>query len=121
MDRLRSYLNDNPETWLIAKPADDEYGQGIFFFNKIEDYEAKCIRDEYVVQKYLNTPYLFRNRKFDMRVYALVNGVSHQKAYVYDLGFVHLCTEDFVADDFTDPQRHNANPVQNNMNENYVL
>ena len=56
-----------------------------------------------------------------MRVYALINGVSHQKAYVYDLGFVHMCMEDFDANDFGDPQRHNANPVQNAGSDKYVL
>ena len=62
---------------MIAKPADDEYGQGIFFFNKFEDYTAKSVWDEYVVQKYANNPFLFSKKKFDMRIFVLINGVSH--------------------------------------------
>jgi hypothetical protein len=60
--------------WLV-KPADENQGRGIEVYEAIKDiqdhinYKRGCF---WVIQKYIERPLLFKGRKFDIRVWALV-------------------------------------------------
>ncbi|KAK2166602.1 hypothetical protein LSH36_37g03006 [Paralvinella palmiformis] len=75
----------NPGQIWIMKPVAKSQGKGIFLFRKLKDivdwkkgeYNAqpdpnKEAPETYVVQRYIDDPYLIGGRKFDLRVYVLV-------------------------------------------------
>ena len=53
-------------------------------------------KHEYVVQHYIDNPYLVDAYKFDIRLYVVVAGLSPLRAYLYKDGLVRLCTEPYV-------------------------
>lgn len=87
----------------IMKPAARSQGKGIFLFRRLKDIMDWARRSEpgsssnaapapsggdpnavpppppetYVVQRYIDNPYLIGGRKFDIRVYVLVTSVSY--------------------------------------------
>jgi hypothetical protein len=38
--------------------------------------------DEYVVQNYISNPYLIQKKKWDLRVYVMIHGISPMRAYI---------------------------------------
>ena len=60
--------------WLV-KPANENQGKGIKIFNDLEQIirflESSLNYTYWVVQKYLERPLLYKNRKFDIRVWAV--------------------------------------------------
>ena len=120
--RSRTASNENisiPEThyigkniWLI-KPADYNRGRGIKIFNTLESLKSiiselmaelhsspKDIKDsQYVIQKYIESPLLIENRKFDIRVWVLV---THKlSVYFYKEGYIRTSSQTFSLDDET--------------------
>ncbi len=49
-----------------------------------------------IVQKYISKPLLYRNSKFDIRVYALVTSFDPMKMYVYSDAIARVCTEEYT-------------------------
>ena len=79
----------NPGKIWIMKPVAKSQGKGIFLFRKLKDitdwkkgeYQpqpdpTKEAPETYVVQRYIDDPYLIGGRKFDLRCYLLVTSVS---------------------------------------------
>ena len=78
----------NPGKIWIMKPVAKSQGKGIFLFRKLKDitdwkkgeYQpqpdpTKEAPETYVVQRYIDDPYLIVGRKFDLRCYLLVTSV----------------------------------------------
>ena len=84
------------QAW-IMKPTGRAQGRGIFLFTKLKDiakwkseHRWKPENNEvetYVVQRYINRPYLVGGKKFDLRLYALVTSFSQLTCYLYRRGF----------------------------------
>ena len=60
------------------------------------------------------------NKKWDMRIFCLIQGVSHQRAYVHKMGCGQICAQDFDLSDYRNTQKHNSNPRMNSTDEHYV-
>lgn len=66
----------------IMKPVGKAQGKGIFLFTKLseisdwkKDHKWKSENpqaENYIVQRYIDNPYLVGGKKFDMRIYAMV-------------------------------------------------
>lgn len=91
--------------WLL-KPADLNRGQGISIFSSLEELRdllrdicartSKATRTPFLVQKYVESPYLLDSRKFDIRVWVLVT--QELMSYVYKEGYLRTASEAFTLD-----------------------
>jgi tubulin polyglutamylase TTLL9 len=89
-----------PGAWWIMKPVGKAQGKGIFLFNKlssISDWKNNRLRSDpsqqveaYVVQRYIDRPYLVGGKKFDLRLYALVTSYSPLTVWIYRSGFARF-------------------------------
>ncbi|KAG8231574.1 hypothetical protein J437_LFUL011570 [Ladona fulva] len=79
---VEEYKKNPGATWIV-KPASGCQGRGIFLFQKLRDLNSKRLMESnsdsnsgcgtsYVVQRYIESPYLLAGHKFDLRIYALV-------------------------------------------------
>ena len=101
----------------IMKPTGSAQGKGIFLFTKLnqinewkKDYKWKSDApqaDSYVAQRYIESPLLVGGRKFDMRVWALVD--MEQGVYLYREGVLRLSSSPYAPDDLDDPFSHLTN------------
>jgi len=95
----------NSGRW-IMKPIGKAQGRGIFLFDKLSDISewkrdpnwqkegklglAAKTADTYIVQKYVENPYLVGGKKFDLRLYALVTSFSPLSFWIYRAGFARF-------------------------------
>ena len=96
---LESFKKNAGSTW-IMKPIGKAQGKGIFLFNKLsqisdwrKDHNWKKDAPQaetYVVQKYVERPYLIGGKKFDLRLYALVTSFSPLVVWVHKTGFARF-------------------------------
>ncbi|CAF0909007.1 unnamed protein product, partial [Didymodactylos carnosus] len=93
----------NPDTIWIMKPAARAQGKGIFLFRRLQDitawrkgeyltgYEKEANKGDavetYVVQRYLDNPYVIGGKKFDIRIYMLVTSYNPLRVWLYREGF----------------------------------
>ena len=100
----------------IMKPIGSAQGKGIFLFSKLSEIsewktdfkslgrdpgakdKAADEVESYVVQRYLQYPYLIGGKKFDMRLYILVTSFSPLKAYQYRRGFARFTNSLYDSD-----------------------
>lgn len=84
--------------WLV-KPEGLNRGRGIEVFNNIKDImNFVCMKGpkmRYVIQKYIEKPMLYHQRKFDIRVWALFQA-NEEKVYYYKRGYVRTSSDEFT-------------------------
>ncbi|KAL4234903.1 putative tubulin polyglutamylase ttll9 [Mactra antiquata] len=106
----------------IMKPAAKSQGRGIFLFRKLKDitdwkkgeYQPltdpnREVPETYVVQRYIENPYLIGGRKFDIRVYVLVVSYNPLKVWLYRSGFARFSNSRFSLDSIEDAYVHLTN------------
>ncbi|XP_052231868.1 probable tubulin polyglutamylase TTLL9 isoform X3 [Dreissena polymorpha] len=106
----------------IMKPAAKSQGRGIFLFRKLKDitdwkkgeYQPltdpnREVPETYVVQRYIENPYLIGGRKFDIRVYVLVVSYNPLKVWLYRGGFGRFSNSRFSLDSIEDTYVHLTN------------
>ncbi|XP_031778116.1 probable tubulin polyglutamylase TTLL9 isoform X2 [Nasonia vitripennis] len=119
-----------PGTTWIVKPASGSQGRGIFLFQRLRDlneWRAKdhstaaaannssetenstVSQDTYLVQKYIDNPYLLEGRKFDLRIYVLVTSFQPLKVWLAREGFARLSSEQFSLERIDDSRVHLTN------------
>lgn len=101
----------------IMKPAGLNRGRGIMVFNDIDtlEKEVKEITSNktpghattYVIQKYIEKPLLIYNRKFDIRVWVLIN--QSENCYFFPQGYLRTSSESFTLDSLSSKFIHLTN------------
>ena len=85
--------------WII-KPTNSNQGKGIEVFKeltKIKSFlEEKPHDEEWIFQKYLESPLLLWGRKFDIRVWVAVTETFD--IYIYDNGYLRTSSEPYTTD-----------------------
>ncbi|KAH9503429.1 putative tubulin polyglutamylase ttll9 [Bulinus truncatus] len=116
----------SPGTIWIMKPIAKSQGKGIFLFKRLKDitdwkrgveYQPQLqVTDvtiqpveTYVVQRYIENPYLIGGRKFDIRVYVLVTSYNPLKVYLYRSGFARFANNRYSLDTIDDNYIHLTN------------
>ncbi|XP_043479338.1 probable tubulin polyglutamylase TTLL9 [Leptopilina heterotoma] len=121
---VEEYRKQQGSTWIV-KPVTGSQGRGIFLFRKLKDlYEWKPKEstanastthtnagkvETFVVQKYVENPYLLAGRKFDLRIYVLVTSFHPLKVWLAREGFARLSGELFALDKIDDSRIHLTN------------
>ena len=86
-------------TWLV-KPSCMNRGRGIEIFHNKEDIlrfiSTRPLFSKWIVQKYIERPLLYKGRKFDLRVWAVVNHMN--EVFFYKKGYVRLSSENYDLD-----------------------
>ncbi|XP_059153430.1 probable tubulin polyglutamylase TTLL9 [Physella acuta] len=124
----------NPGMIWIMKPAAKSQGRGIFLFRKLKDitdwkkgeYQPladpnvpKDIPETYVVQRYIDNPYLIGGRKFDIRIYVLVLSFNPMKVWLYRGGFARFSNSRFSLDSLEDTYIHLTNVAVQKTSPDY--
>lgn len=82
----------------VVKPAALNQGRGIEVFHRLRDImEFIYTKNEkeafWVVQKYVEKPFLYKTRKFDIRIWALVT--ADFRIYVYKDGYLRTSSTEY--------------------------
>jgi len=83
--------------WLV-KPAAMNQGRGIEIFRNMRDiqefiYGRNHANSYWVIQKYIEKPFLYHGRKFDIRIWALVT--DDFRIYLYREGYVRTSSSGY--------------------------
>lgn len=100
---LRENEGEPEKVWIVKPGENSNRGKGIRLcsFSSISRLLKKAKHENgqavtYIVQSYINRPFLYNNRKFDIRHFMMltsVNGVV--KAYWYKEGYIRTSSEVF--------------------------
>jgi len=93
----------------IVKPTQGCQGDGIFLAQTWSDLEkASVYWGDFVVQKYIHPPMLLYQKKFDLRIYALVTNVEPLCLFLNQEGLARFCTQDY------------KKPTKSNIRNHYI-
>lgn len=96
---LKKYLEENPESYWIAKPRDSYGGFGMCVFKaNSEDFQGVLDRKTtFALQRYMENPYLFGGAyKFHFRCYMMItNVVDPYRAYLWKNAQIQFSTHPF--------------------------
>jgi hypothetical protein len=85
--------------WLV-KPSNANQGRGIQMFTSWDEMlsfiNTRACGTQCVVQKYVERPLLYKNRKFDIRVWAIMT--SKNEIYFYEPGYLRTSSSDYTVD-----------------------
>ena len=91
-------MEQHPKFTFIAKPNSGKGGEGIFLIDNFKSLPKNLYSNQHsdlLVQRYIKTPLLLENKKFDLRLYVLIKGFDPIEAYLCDEGLARMCTEDY--------------------------
>jgi tubulin polyglutamylase TTLL4 len=80
-------------TWII-KPSASSRGRGIHL---LDSANSSPPASPGLVQLYIRNPLLITNRKFDVRLYALVSSITPLRIYLHHSGLARFCTHEYSA------------------------
>ncbi|XP_070532399.1 tubulin polyglutamylase TTLL11-like [Ptychodera flava] len=109
----------------IFKPADSSEGNGIHLLRTPEEIVSKLrvYTKPAIVQEYISDPALVENKKFDLRVYAVLSSIDPLKFYFCKEGMARFCTEEYQQPTFKNLHHvymHLTNYSLNKTNDSYV-
>ena len=120
LGEIKNFLLLNKNSYLIVKPEASCQGRGIFLTRKFEDIDNGS---KFVVQEYLNKPFLIDSLKFDLRIYVLVTGCCPLRIFVHKEGLTRFATEKYVRPNGFNSWNmcmHLTNYAVNKANPNFV-
>ncbi|KAJ4943449.1 hypothetical protein JOQ06_005950 [Pogonophryne albipinna] len=103
----------------IVKPANGAMGHGISLIRNCEKLPA---HEHFIVQEYLDKPFLMEGYKFDLRIYILVTSCDPLRIFLYNDGLVRMGTEKYHAPseaNLSQLYMHLTNYSVNKHNENF--
>ncbi|XP_005993927.1 tubulin polyglutamylase TTLL7 [Latimeria chalumnae] len=103
----------------IVKPANGAMGHGISLIRNGEKLQAQ---DHFIVQEYIDKPFLMEGYKFDLRIYILVTTCDPLRIFLYNDGLVRMGTEKYHPPNDSNISQlymHLTNYSVNKHNENF--
>lgn len=111
---VQSSLNGLDNVWIV-KPAGKSRGRDIICaksLNKILDYIGYGVAGKemhWVVQKYLEDPYLIKGRKFDFRQWVMVTDWNPLSVWFYQENYLRFSMSDYTLKDLDNTLIHLCN------------
>lgn len=59
---------------------------------RFHELPKSALNHEFLVQRYIENPYIIDKKKFDLRIYAVIKGIDPLEAYLCDEGLARFCT-----------------------------
>jgi len=112
--------SDRAPALYIVKPIRSSGGQGIELASRAED---ALDRQDVVVQRYLDRPYLVNGRKGHARIYGLITSINPLRAYVYGEGLIRFApgVYDTAPEHAADVSRHITNTALHTGHPDLVI
>uniref|UniRef100_A0A3P9JH64 Tubulin tyrosine ligase-like family, member 7 n=1 Tax=Oryzias latipes TaxID=8090 RepID=A0A3P9JH64_ORYLA len=121
--QLQNYVKElrrkRKQKTFIVKPSNGAMGHGIWLIRNCEKLPAQ---EHFIVQEYLDKPFLMEGYKFDLRIYILVTSCDPLRIYLYNDGLVRMGTEKYHAPseaNLSQLYMHLTNYSVNKHNENF--
>jgi tubulin polyglutamylase TTLL6/13 len=118
---LKTYSLKQGKSTYIVKPDASSQGRGIFLTKNVDDLSPY---DHFIVQRYIEKPFLIEDLKFDLRIYVLVAGCDPLRIFLHEEGLTRLATEEYTAPsgaNLSDMCMHLTNYAVNKNNPNFVF
>ena len=116
--------------WILKPGENTNRGTGITVCNTVEQIKEEMratpvcpktgMKRTFILQRYLDRPFLIHRRKFDIRLYALVtcaNGVL--QAYYYNEGYIRTSSKEFNINNITNKLIHLTNDAVQKFSDDY--
>lgn len=128
--RLASETSEqNQNIWIVKPGENSNQGRDIALFNTIQQIKAE-IRSQinlrtgqkrtFIIQKYIERPFLYYKRKFDIRCYALITSVNGViQGYYYPEGYLRTSSREFSLKHVWDKYTHLTNDAVQKNSEDY--
>lgn len=91
--------------WIVKPGEFTNRGNGITVCRTLEEVKSIVKNKKkletggmrtYIVQEYLDRPFLYQRRKFDIRHYMMISGVNgHIKGYWYESGYIRTTSYEY--------------------------
>ncbi len=106
--------------WIVKPGENTNRGTGILVsqdLKEIENYVSDPTHS-YIIQKYIERPLLYKDRKFDIRCFGLITSTNGCiKGYFYPEGYVRTSSKPFTLDDLSRGVHLTNEAVQINYND----
>lgn len=109
LDEEKSLNRFSAEGWWVVKASKGNGGRDVWVVNKSNwksVLEELSTTEEYVIQRYVDRPLLYKNKKFHFRCYTAM--LANASSLVYRKAFILTAGEDFDYLD-EDPSKHITN------------
>ena len=124
---IRENKTKKSKIWIIKPGENTNRGNGIVLaeFEEIQALIKKEKHDNgqtktYIIQSYINRPFLYNGRKFDVRHFMLVTSINGiLKAYWYKEGYLRTSSEKFDIEDIDNRYIHLTNDSIQQKGSNY--
>lgn len=118
-----SVLKDENILWIVKPGENSNRGNGIFVTNDIHQI-TETIKSEpshsFIIQKYIDRPFLISKRKFDIRLFTLVTSVnSIIQCYFYKEGYLRTSSKEFTTKNLSNNLIHLTNDAIQKHAEDY--
>ena len=109
---------DRASLW-INKPVASSCGKGI---KVLTSSQALAIgrNKKALLQRYLHSPYLIDDKKFDLRIYVVVTGVDPLRVYVHQEGLTRISTSAYSLNNTKNRFAHLTNYTINKKSDKFV-
>jgi len=118
--KFNNYTLNLNNLWLV-KPFNTSVGYGIHFLESLEK-EIKE-RERFIITKFISKMDLIDNKKYDLRLYALITGLKPLRIYFYKNGLVRIASSVFNISKFGVHNRYMylTNTGVNDKNKAYIF